>query len=516
MINKKLQTGLAVLILCLAFCSTPLSVFAAQADIVTINILSINDLHGTLVATNSSPGAAKMTAVIEQEKMKDPATLLFAGGDMFQGTFESDELKGEPIIEVLNQIGVNASAVGNHEFDVGVNAFENQMKSCKFPWLAANIIDKQTGERSNIWRPYEILTIKGVKVGVIGLATPETATTTNPNNISNFSFADPSQTVQELLPELRQKGVDIIVALTHVGSFMDFSTGALSGDGVTLAKSCPELQVVISAHTHQKVCGMVGNTALIQAASQGKLVGKTTITYNTKTKRVESITPSIIDVAPQQPDPEVEKIINNTLKNIEPIRNQVIGQLTNPLPRSRTEVSPLGQWVTDNMRTAVNADIAFTNPGGLRANLPAGNITKGMIHEVMPFDNTLYTVELTGAQICEVLQFGVGNPDKGTLQYSGLNITYDPDKSGAAALVNITLANGSALVADKTYLVVTNDFMGIGGDGYSVFKQGLNGKDTHIKIRDVLEESLQGKNINFVPNTRLIKINTQDRQDKAA
>lgn len=89
--------------------------------------------------------------------MKDPATLLFAGGDMFQGTFESDELKGEPIIEVLNQIGVNASAVGNHEFDVGVNEFKNQMKSCNFPWLAANIIDKQTGERSNIWRPYEIL-----------------------------------------------------------------------------------------------------------------------------------------------------------------------------------------------------------------------------------------------------------------------------------------------------------------------------------------------------------------------
>jgi 5'-nucleotidase / UDP-sugar diphosphatase len=513
MINKNLPTRLSCLmVICLAFCLMPLSVFAAQADNVTINILSINDLHGALVATQSSPGAAKMSAIIKQEKTNDPATLLFAAGDMSQGSFESDELRGAPVIEALNEIGVNAATFGNHEFDWGVDVLKQQMESSQFPWLAANIIDKETGKRSNLWRPYAIFDIKGVKVGVIGLATPETATATNPNNIKNFSFANPSKAVQELLPELRQQGVDIILALTHLGSFMDVSTGQLSGDGLTVAKSCPELQAVISAHTHQKVYGMVGNAALIQAASHGQLVGKITIEYNPKTRTVEKITPSIIDVtaASQPPDPAVEKIIDKTLKNIGPIRNQVIGQLAEPLPRSWAEVSPLGQWVTDNMRKAVNADIAFTNPGELRTDLPAGDITKGMLHEMMPFDNTLYIVELTGTQVYEVLQSGLRNP-KGLLQYSGLKVTYDPNQSGTAAFVAVTLSDGSNLVPDKTYLVVTNDFIAAGGDGYSVFQQVLNGKDTHIQIRDILENAIQGKTIHFVPDTRFIQVVTHDK-----
>lgn len=510
-INKNFRARLACLIVCLAICLAPLTVFAAQADNVTINILSINDLHGALVETDYNPGVAVMASAIKQEKDKNPNTLVFAGGDMSQGSFESDTLKGAPIIEVLNEIGVNASALGNHEFDGGMENLKHQMEISKFPWLSANIIDKRTGGRSDIWRPYEIFTVQGVKVGVIGLATPTTATTTKPDNISDFIFADPVKTVQELIPELRQKGADIIIVISHLGSLMDFSSGELSGEGVTLAKSVPELQAVISAHTHQKVCGMVGNTALVQAASQGQLVAKVEIKYNTKTKTVERVTPSIIKVASQREDAAVKNIVDNTLAKLGPIRNQVLGQLTEPLYRSRTEESPLGQWVTDNMRKAANADIAFTNAGGLRDNLPSGEITKGMLHKVMPFDNTLYTVELTGAQVYQVLKAGVRNPNKGMLQYSGLKITYDPEKSGLEAFVDVRLADGSKLAPDKTYLVVTNDFMGVGGDGYTIFKQGRNGKDTHIKIRDVLEAAFQGKTINFVPDSRFSEENSYDR-----
>ncbi|MDR3590619.1 MAG: 5'-nucleotidase C-terminal domain-containing protein [Negativicutes bacterium] len=490
------RSVIAVLIL-LLLASPPGFALAAEsaADLVGIQVLTVNDFHGALSENGLNPGAAKLAGVIRAAKDKNPVgTLILSAGDMFQGTPDSNLLGGKPVVAVMNAVGFDAMALGNHEFDWGIGVLKERIGESTFPYLAANVVDKATNQVAAFVRPYSILERCGVKIAVIGLSTPETAYKSDAKTVAAFIFQDPSATVHALLPELERQKVDVIIALTHLAAYQD-SDGTISDDAAVLAAREPALAAVVSGHSHQTVAGKVAGIPVVQAWYSGRAVGEIELIYKKSTHQVIFSTATVMKVTVEgaPSDPVVAALVAKAGQEVAPVKNRLMGKTTVRLDHDREgqESSLLGQWTTDRMREAAGADIAFENAGGLRTAIPAGDITMGNFYEVLPFDNTLVTVDMTGAQIMKVLQHGLPGGKFGMVQFSGIKVAWDSSLPAEGRILAVTLPDGTPLAADRSYRVVTNDFMAAGGDGFTMFREGQNMVDTNMPLRNVLADYLQ-------------------------
>ena len=500
--------------------------FAAEKvsneELIQLQIVTVNDFHGALIENGKNIGAAKLVQYLIEERTKNPTgTLLLSAGDMFQGSLDSNLLYGKPVVDVMNYVKFDAMTLGNHEFDWGISILKERMAQSQFPYLCGNIVDKKTGKPIDFVKPYIILERKGIKIAVIGIATQETAIKTNPKIIENYTFLDPATAVHALLPEVKQKGAEIIILLTHLGSTMD-GEGNITGDAALLARKVTGIDGIVSGHSHQIVYGQVNDIPIVQAAYNGRAVGKIELLFNKQTHKVEKAIPSVtlLPYPGLQADLRMQEIINQAEQEIEPVKNIVVGKTISALSHDRYErkETKLGQWVTDTMRQATKADIAFQNTGGLRTGIPAGNITMGNLYEVIPFDNTLYTVEMSGQEIIEVLEYGLRNEKIGMLQYSGINVSYQMGGEERGQILSVRMINGTPLNLSQTYKVVTNDFMAAGGDGYIFFKKGKNLYDTCITLRDIIADEIRSqKVIHFIEDNRFdSKDISQSNQQTAA
>ncbi|MEN6347834.1 MAG: 5'-nucleotidase C-terminal domain-containing protein [Syntrophomonas sp.] len=466
----------------------------ADKGLVSLDILTINDFHGALTEEGKNPGAAKLGEWLKEKKASNPeGTLLLSAGDMSQGSIDSNLLYGKTVIEAMNQMGFDAMAVGNHEFDWGLDRLQDQASRAGFPILTANVTDKKTGRSLDGIKPWIIVEKKGVKIGVIGVTTMEITDKVSPKIISACKVVEPAGIVNQLVPELKRQGAQVIIILGHVGGYQDTENKTLTGEVTELGNAVTGVDVLIAGHTHQKMAGYINGMAVVQAYYNGRSVGRVSLQYSPQAEKVVSAIPEVIDLPTPglAADVRIQAIIDDGQKEIGPIKNAVIGKTSGDLTHQRDKVSVLGQWVTDVMRQQTGADIAFQNGGGLRTGIPAGEITAGKIWEVIPFDNTLFQLDMKGSQILKVLQHGINNPKYQYLQYSGIKVKFDPLQPADKSIKEVTLADDSVLDPEKTYRVVTNDFMAEGGDGYSMFKEGSNIIDTHLLVRDVLIEAIQ-------------------------
>ena len=509
MFTRKLDVLIAIICISLV-CFLPV-VFAAGEpnENVAISILTVNDFHGAMSESGKNPGMAKLAAFLKAEVEKNPeGTIIVSAGDMFQGTPESNMLYGKPVVEAMNEIGFLAMAIGNHEFDWGTQVLRERIAQSRFSYLAANIIDKATGHGVSFVKPYTVVEKNGLKIAIIGLATPETAYKTNPKYSKNYSFADPAKTVIQLIPELKQQGADIIVVLSHLGSEVEPLTQQVTGEAADLARATT-IDAIISGHTHQKVAGEANSVPIVQAAYNGRAVGKLTFSFSKTDRQVVTAASNVIDLSANNlvADPVVQAIVDKVQEEVAPVKNKVLGHTIYELQHEKFTHSVLGQWVTDSMRDRVKADIAFENGGGLRTSIPAGAITLGTLYQVVPFDNTLITIELTGKQIMAVLEHGINNQQIGMVQFSGLIVEYDKSLPDGKKIVKVTLTDGSKLNLTKTYKVVANDFLAQGGDGFTVFSQGKHMTDTQIPLRDCLIEAvMKTKIINATGDQRFMEV----------
>ena len=501
-------SGACLLLLCLL---QPLSL---SAENVRIDILSINDFHGALLEEGKNPGAAKLAGFMKELRGKNPkGTVILSGGDMFQGTARSNILYGKPVAAMMNNIKFDAMSLGNHEFDWGMDVLRARQKEAKFPMLSANVTDKATGKTIDFVLPYVVVKIKGVKVGIIGLTTPETAYTTNISVASKFDFADPAETVRKIYGSVKNAGADIVVIVGHLGSSQD--GGTAKGEAVDLINALNgsdyRIDAVISAHKHNVVKDKAHGVPVVQAGSNGRNVGVITLYYSTDEKRVTESSVNVLPVPTKQAaDRKVKKIVDRSAEKALPIENAVIGS-TEGLDHDRHTISPLGMWAADAMKEAVSVDIAVQNGGGLRKPLAPGRVTLGSFYDIEPFDNTIVTMEMTGGQIRELLEYGLDN-DYGVLQYSGLNIVYDPSGAKGAKIASITLSGGKPLLADGVYTICTNDFLADGGDGFVFFKQGKNIKNTNIVMRSILIDAVKkAGNVIFTDDGRFEKTAAQEK-----
>lgn len=465
-------------------------IFAAQKEVV---VLSINDYHGSLAPSGKNVGAAKLADALKVEKAKNPeGTIIVTVGDSYQGSAMSNLLYGEPVSAVFKEIGIELSAVGNHEFDWGVDRITKWAEDGGLTFVCANIYDKGTNEPVGWAKPYVILDKAGVKVGFIGLATPETAYKALKANVENYDFKDPVATLVDWVPKVKAAGADLIIALTHLGAFQD-KEGKISGEAADLFQ-VEGVDAVISAHTHQSISGLVDGKPLVQAYYSGRTIAKMTFVFDENNKLVSA--EPFIDNLYERPD--TLKDDANTLaiytkyeEELGPVLGKVLGRTTVELDHDRyAGPSLLGEWTCEVMREKVGVQIAMTNGGGLRVPVPAGDITAGILYEVMPFDNTLYTMKLSGADVKANIEHGIMNEDIGWVQISGVMVTYNKEAEAGNRITSMVLADGTPIEMDKYYTVVTNDFMFTGGDNYN-FKNALDGLDTFIPIRDALMEAVE-------------------------
>ena len=491
MLRFKITKGLLISLLTFLLILGSISfVLAAEKEIV---ILTINDYHGSLAPAGSNVGAAKLVDAIKTEKAKNPeGTIIVSAGDNYQGSAMSNLLYGEPVSAVFKEMGIELSAVGNHEFDWGIDRVTKWAEDGGFTFVCTNIYDKSTDQPVDWAEPFAIIEKEGVKVGFIGLATPSTAYKAKKVYVVNYEFRDPVETITEWVPKVKDAGADIVIALTHLGSFQD-KEGNITGEAADLC-AVDGVDAVISAHTHQRVSGLVNGKPLVQAYKQGRSFAKLTFIFDENNKLI-SAEPFLDNLYARadtlKDDADTLAVYEKYEDELNPVLGKVLGKTTVELDHDRyAGPSLLGEWTCEIMKDAAGVQIAMTNGGGLRVPIPAGEITAGKLYEVMPFDNTLYTMKLSGADVKANIEHGIMNDDIGWIQISGVKATYNPKAEAGNRITSMVLEDGTPVEMDNYYTVVTNDFMFTGGDKYD-FKNSKDGLDTFIPIRDALMEAVE-------------------------
>ena len=462
--KKVLSLVLVVLLILSSFSF----VFAEDAETVKITVIHTNDTHSRLIGTNTEIGFAKIATLIKEAKEANPNTLVLDAGDTLHGMPIVNISKGENAIKVLEAAGYDYMTLGNHDFNYGKERLFELRDMSQVGMLSANIVD-ENGEY--IFTPYVIEEVGDVKVGIYGLSTPDTVILTNPNNVVGLVFKDPIEVSKEMVEELEDK-TDVIIALAHLG--LDESSTLTSK---ALAQEVEGIDLIIDGHSHSMLEGgqLENNTLIVQTKNYGANLGYVDIEI--LEGEVTGITARLLaaaDTADVVPDPDLQKIIEDIEAANAEVFNEVIATtgvyLDGVRENVRTKETNLGNLSADAARAATGADIAFVNGGGIREDIPVGDITKGKIAAIFPFGNTIEVKKITGADLKAMLEWSVSDypAAKGAfLQVSGLEFTFDPAKEIGSKVVEI-LVGGEAFDEAKEYTVAINDFMSTGGDGYAM------------------------------------------------
>ena len=464
----------------------------------TITILQFSDFHGAVDNATSSknPGMDKFAAVVKEytnQTAENNTYIVVSGGDNYQGTAMSNLTHGKVINEMMKALDVTYSAIGNHEYDWGDGYFAEWETDSGMEYLAANVVVKETGEIVDYADPYAIYEANGKKIGFIGIATPDTVNSVLYENIEHLDFLEPVEVVTKYEKILREEEqCDAVIVLSHLPAQQE-EDGTITGEAADLANAVDGIDGILSGHSHNYVSGEVNGIPILQPINNGRGLSVLTLTFKGEELSVEyDVRDFVPEVETLSSDEEVKAIYDKYNEELKPILSEVIAEQPMEFVHdSSVADTDLGQYSDKLITEIAGTQIAFTNGGGIRASLEAGELTIGDMYTVFPFDNTIVTMEMTGAHIKEVLEHGL-NPDNevGMIQYYGLIATVDTTKEVGERVVSITLLDGTELDMDGTYTVATNNFLATDGDGF-VFSTASNIKDTNKTIRDAMIEHIK-------------------------
>jgi 5'-nucleotidase len=503
---------------------------AADSEPVTLNLLGVNDFHGRINAST-----VKWAGTVEQltEQGGADKTLLIGAGDLIGASeFASATLNDQPTIDMFNALGLDASAVGNHEFDKGWHDLRDRVigtpgdRNAKWDYLGANVYAK--GTTDPVLPEYAEFTVEGVKVAVIGAVTEETKSLVSPGGITEIDFGNPVDAVNRVAGELSDRNpangeADVILASFHAGATQGVGSNyaaeiAKGGEFAQMANLDPAVDAIFNGHTHQAyawdapVPGQPGKTRpIIQTGQYGDNVGQVQLTIDPATKAVTAYTvrnvarTTVADdalVAQYPRVAQVKTIVDAALANAATVGNQPVGSITGDITRAYTGTtedrgseSTLGDLVANSLRDGlpsdIHADLGIVNPGGLREDLkfaPDGVVTYAEANAILPFVNNIWTVKLTGAQLKAVLEQqwqpdGAGRPFLALGLSDNVRVTQDPTKARGSRITSVIL-NGEPLDPAHVYTVSTFSFLGTGGDNFTAFAQGVTA-DTGLVDRDL-------------------------------
>ncbi|UZN03420.1 choice-of-anchor I family protein [Cellulomonas sp. S1-8] len=486
----------------------------ADDELVELQLLGINDFHGRLEPDlrGGVAGAAVLSGAVQQLRGENPDTVFVSAGDNIGGTtFPSAVAQDVPTIDVLNAAGLDVSAVGNHEFDQGVDDLTDRVQPlADFPFLGANVYARGTTEP--VLPEYEVVERSGVRVAFVGVVTAQTPTLVSPDGVADVEFGDPVAALDRVAAQVEAQDLaDVTVALVHDGSAVSDCTtvGTEASDfGRVVRDTSADVDAIFSAHTHRTyacafpVEGSDVPRPVVQGGQYGSHLARVELTYDPAADQVVAATqdllPMVVAGAPAYPaDPAVQEIVDRAVADSEELGSEVVGKLTADVLRARNAAgevdrgleSPLGNlvadmhlWATSTANPAYSgppADLAVMNPGGLRADLIAeedGNVTYRAVADVQPFANTLVVVDLTGAQVAALLeqQWGTAAAPRARLHLGlSANVTYVYDESAPVGQRVVSVRIDDRLVDPAaTYRVAANSFLAAGGDGFTALADG--------------------------------------------
>ena len=473
---------------------------SALADEFQITIMHTNDTHSHHEAQGRSGdgGAARQAAVVNDIRAEAENSLLLDAGDRFTGTLFHKYYAGEDNIEVMNALGYDAMALGNHEFDNGLEVLERFVSGVNFPVLSANTDFGTLETLASAVPGSTVLEVGGEKVGVIGLVTAETPEITiNFSNKNEITWsANYATAVNRETAKLKADGINKIILVTHIGLGLDKEVAANTTD----------IDVIVGGHSHTVISSIFkegGDTEyplqvenadgdpvyIVQAGDRDRYLGRLDLEFDGE-GLVTDVGGDLILLGKHiTPDPAVQAMVEKLAKPVDELRNTVVALedgtavVSNQLMSNkscREGECLIGDLLTDAMRDETGSDFAITNGGGIRADIDEGEVTVGEVLTVLPFGNTIATLKLSGAQIAASLEHGVGRVGgKGGTgrfpQVSGLRYEFDSALEPGSRLKRVEVAdsNGGYAPIDegKMYTVATNNFMRTGGDGYEIFEK---------------------------------------------
>ena len=499
---------------------------AQAAASIDLRILAINDFHGYLepfpggihiddpadrskkIAV-AAGGAERMATLVRQLRGERKNSIFVAAGDLIGASpFLSALFHDEPTIEALSLMGLDVAAVGNHEFDEGeaelvrmqnggchpVDGCQgpHRFEGAKFRYLAASTIVKSTGKP--LFPPYAVREFDGVPVGFIGLTLKGTEGIVSPVGIANLEFRDEVETVNALIPELKARGVKAIVVLIHEGGFQQGDYGecnGISGPIVDIVRKFDKaVDVVVTGHTHRAYLCEIDGRLVTSADKYGTLVTAIDLRFDPQTRNLVTMrgVNHIVRNESIAKHPEQTALIQSYERRSKPIASRPAGAITETLSRlpNKAGESVLGDIITDAQLAATAAGnkggavIAFTNPGGIRADIvkrDGGDVTYADVFAAQPFRNQLVTMTLTGRQIKDALEQQWTDPKRPRiLQVSkGFGFAWDGSKGhGERIAAERMTLNGTPIDPAARYRVTVNNYLSVGGDGFSVFTEGTD------------------------------------------
>ncbi|WP_170529139.1 bifunctional metallophosphatase/5'-nucleotidase [Ruegeria arenilitoris] len=484
-----------------------------------LTILHTNDFHSRFEPINKYDsgcgaednaegkcfgGSARLVTAVNDARARAENSILVDGGDQFQGSLFYTYYKGKVAAEFMNKLGYDAMTVGNHEFDDGPEVLAGFVDAVEFPILMSNANIENEELLTDRIKKSTVIEVGGEKIGLIGLTPEDTDELASPG--PNVVFSDPVPAVQAEVDKLTAEGINKIIVLSHSGYGVD----------QRVAQETTGVDVIVGGHsntylsnTSDKAVGpyptVVNGVQIVQAYAYGKFLGELNVTFDDDGNVVEAVgEPLIMDNTVTEDQAALDRIAE-LAKPLDEIRNKVVANAAAPIEGDRSicrvQECEMGNLVADAMLARVadqGVEIAIANSGGLRASIDAGDVTMGEVLTVLPFQNTLSTFEISGQGIIDALENGVSQVEevKGRFpQVAGLKFTWDPSVApNEGRVTEVMVAEGDGYVPidpAKTYLVVTNNYVRNGGDGYKMFSgEDKNAYDFGPDLADVTAEYL--------------------------
>lgn len=412
---------------------------AEEEPLRPLRILHMNDVHGAV--EEALPRAATVI-----DRQRNDTTLTLNAGDLAEGSMVAYLTRGQVVAQALGRMGFDAIEPGNHDFAWGQEPLEAMLSDTGAPVVGANIVR----DDGSPWAaPYLLKDVGGVKVGIVGVDTPDMKRFVSAEKLQGLDFQDPVATVARYLPEVRAAGAEVVVVLSHLGFEEDRK----------LARAVPGLDVIVGGHSHTELPHghREGETLIVQAGSAAKHVGQVDLEFDPTTRRIVSSQAQLLAVTPDvPPDPEVQAVVNRALAEIAPQSGRVMGIALEDLPHSHKEAAMINQIHADSLLAGTGAEIAICSVRNPRGDVKQGEVTYGQLFAAFPMtEEDAVVLRATGATILAELEERISDTGRGCAVPAGFRYSYDPARPSGSRLTGVTLADGTPLDPGREYVMAT-------------------------------------------------------------
>jgi 5'-nucleotidase / UDP-sugar diphosphatase len=504
----------------------PLTTGLAGEDRMQLTILHTNDIHGHVtswrgwegeLAGRNLGGFDRLATAVARARNDAKNVLLLDAGDTIGDTFVAASSRGKALIDLMNEVGYDAMTLGNHEPDFGMEVLHQRIEEARFDVVAANVVN--TGSKQLFTKPYILRSVGGVKVGILGIAYPNTPLTTARKNVAGYEFRPARETAAEYIPKLRAEGAAIVVVLSHLG---------LSADK-KLAEAVSGIDVIVGGHSHNRMKEplRVEQAIIVHSGAHLSDLGRVDLEIEGgKVIAARSQLITLDNALVPSNDAVGRKVAQYTdaasdvelaIAEAPIVRAQTVAGSE---PTKRDQESPADSLFADILREHARADIAFLPGVGYGVAIPAGPIRRSALRNLVPDDSKLVTMTLTGADVRQILEQSLENvltdePAKkvgGMIQVSGLTFTYTPDERFGSR-VHAVVVGAKRLNLQQRYRIATNSMLADEGHNYRAFTSGADRLELEPQY-DLVEREFQRRERVGPPESGRIRQNTERRVTK--